>query len=508
MRLPDISDVQVIIHTEWEGEPPNVIEDQVTYPMVTALLAAPHVKAVRAQTMFGDSYVFVVFEDGTDIYWARSRVLEYLQQIAGRLPPGVIPRSVPTRPGAGWVYEYALVIDRSHKHSLADLRSLQDWYLRYQLETVPGVAEVATIGGFVRQYQVKLDPNKLLRLWHPALNGDRPGRDSTNEVGGDVLEMSGARIHGARPRLLEIAGGPGERSVDDQERHPGPDRDLGTVAFGPDMREGVAEWNGEGETVGGIVVMRYGDERAQRDQRGESETGGDQPSLAARRGNRTGVRPSGLIEESIETLQRDLIEEADHRQPRDHYLSVPLPLRADSDSHPADRRARGVHPHVLPGCQLQHHVAWRAGAGHRRAGGRRDRHGRERLSASVGTPADLARRGAIAEARRTTDSDGCGQAGRAGAFLLAGDHRGVVPARVPAGSPGRPHVPAAGLDQDLAVSFSSLLAITLVPVLMLMFIRGQAAAGIAEIPISRFTQALYLPVLRCVPAPPKTHDRC
>ena len=159
--LPDISDVQVIIHTNWEGEPPNIIEDQVTYPIVTALLAAPHVKAVRGQTMFNDSYVFVVFEDGTDMYWARSRVMEYLQTIAGRLPPDVHPMIGPDATGAGWVYEYALV-DHSGKYNLADLRALQDWHIRYQLETVPGVAEVATIGGFVRQYQVQLDPNKLL----------------------------------------------------------------------------------------------------------------------------------------------------------------------------------------------------------------------------------------------------------------------------------------------------------------------------------------------------------
>ncbi|MGB0123017.1 MAG: efflux RND transporter permease subunit, partial [Silvibacterium sp.] len=151
--LPDISDVQVIVHTSWAGEPPDVIEDQVTYPIVTSLLAAPHVKAVRAQTMFGDSYVYVVFQDGTDLYWARSRVIEYLQQISGRLPGNVHPSIGPDATGAGWVYEYA-VVDKSGKHSLADLRSLQDWHLRYALETVPGVAEVASIGGYVKQYQV------------------------------------------------------------------------------------------------------------------------------------------------------------------------------------------------------------------------------------------------------------------------------------------------------------------------------------------------------------------
>src|SRR6202011_1527267 len=159
--LPDISDVQVIIHTEWMGQPPNLIEDQVTYPIVTAMLAAPHVKAVRAQTMPNDSYVFVVFEDGTDIYWARSRVLEYMQQLEGQLPAAVHPVIGPDATAAGWVYEY-LLIDRSHNLNLADLRSLQDWRVRYELETVPGVAEVSTIGGFENQYQVKLDPKRLL----------------------------------------------------------------------------------------------------------------------------------------------------------------------------------------------------------------------------------------------------------------------------------------------------------------------------------------------------------
>src|SRR6202521_2383076 len=189
--LPDISDVQVIVHTNWEGEPPNLIEDQVTYPIVTALLAAPHVKAVRAQTMFNDSYVFVVFEDGTDIYWARSRVVEYLQTIAGRLPENVHPAIGPDATGAGWIYEYVLV-DHSHKRSLADLRSLQDWYLRYQFATVPGVAEVATIGGFVRQYQVNVDPDKLRAYGIPLSTVIESVRASTNEVGGRLLEMGGA----------------------------------------------------------------------------------------------------------------------------------------------------------------------------------------------------------------------------------------------------------------------------------------------------------------------------
>src|SRR5579872_6160310 len=189
--LPDISDVQVIIHTNWEGQPPNIIEDQVTYPIVSRMIAAPKVKAVRAQTMFNDSYVFVVFEDGTDIYWARSRVLEYMQQVSGRLPAGVSPAIGPDATGAGWIYEYVLV-DHSHKHSLADLRALQDWHLRYQLETVPGVAEVATIGGFERQYQVQLDPVKLRAYNIPLSSVIDHIRASTNEVGGRLLELGGA----------------------------------------------------------------------------------------------------------------------------------------------------------------------------------------------------------------------------------------------------------------------------------------------------------------------------
>src|SRR5579871_4768308 len=255
--LPDISDVQVIIHTRWAGQPPSLIEDQVTYPLVTTLLAAPHVKAVRAQTMLGDSYVFVIFEDGTDLYWARSRVTEYLQQIAGRLPSDVHPAIGPDATGAGWVYEYA-VIDRTHTKSLADLRALQDWYLRYQLQTVPGVAEVASIGGFVRQYQINLDPNKLFSYGIPASMVIDKVRQSSNEVGGDVLEMSGAEYM--------IRGVGYVRTLSDLENVPVATkngtpvlvRDLGTVSFGPDVRRGAADWQGQGETVGGIVVMRDG----------------------------------------------------------------------------------------------------------------------------------------------------------------------------------------------------------------------------------------------------------
>src|ERR1700730_3466697 len=307
--LPDISDVQVIVHTAWEGEPPDIIEDQVTYPIVTALLAAPQVKAGRAHNMFNDSYVFVVFEDGTDIYWARSRVLEYLQIIQGRLPANVHPAIGPDATGAGWVYEYALV-DHSGKSSLADLRTLQDWHLRYQLEIVPGVAEVASIGGFVRQYQVQLDPNKLLAYGIPLSTVIDRVKTSTNEVGGRVLELSGTRYYvrglGYLKSLADLENVP----VNAKNGTPVLIKDLGTVSFGPDIREGVAEWQGQGETVGGIVVMRYGLNAL-------NVINGVKKKLAEIKGSLppgvevvSGYDRGGLISESINTLKHSLLEEA------------------------------------------------------------------------------------------------------------------------------------------------------------------------------------------------------
>src|SRR5204863_5330186 len=307
--LPDISDVQVIVHTPWPGRPPNVIEDQVTYPIVTTLLAAPHVKAVRAQTMFGDSYVLVVFQDGTDLYWARSRVLEYIQQLGGRLPQGAQPMIGPDATGVGWVFEYVLV-DRTHQHSLADLRALQDWQIRYQLETVPGVAEVATIGGFVKQYQVQLDPNRLLAYGIPLSTVIDRVRASTNEVGGRVLEMNGARYMVRGLGYL--------RSLSDLENVPVTAkngtpvllRDLGAVTFGPEIREGVAEWQGEGETVAGIVVMRDGMNALNVINGVKKKLAETKSSLPPGVEVVSGYDRSGLIHASIETLQRDLLEEA------------------------------------------------------------------------------------------------------------------------------------------------------------------------------------------------------
>ena len=257
--IPDLSDAQVIILTEWQGRSPDLIEDQITYPISAALNAAPGVKFVRGQSFLGLSFVYVIFEDGTDIYWARSRVLEYLNSVGGRLPDGVTPTLGPDATGVGWVFQYAL-IDKSGNNDLADLRSLQDWNLRYALESVDGVAEVASVGGFVKQYQINLDPEKILAFNIPIQKVIAAVRRSNNDVGGRVFETSGheymVRGRGyikSKSDIETIPVGIGDKGV------PILISDIAQVSIGPDMRRGVAELNGEGEAVGGIVIMRYGE---------------------------------------------------------------------------------------------------------------------------------------------------------------------------------------------------------------------------------------------------------
>lgn len=256
--IPDLSDPQVIIYTEWPGRSPDLVEDQVTYPVVSAMLAAPNVSVVRGISDYGFSYVYVVFDEGTDIYWGRSRVLEYMDKIRGKLPEGVSPTLGPDATGVGWAYEYALV-DRTGKHDLAELRSFNDWYVRYWLESVPGVAEVATVGGFVKQYQVTIDPNRLLAFGVPLTQVMDVIRRSNRDVGGRVVEMSG--------KEYVVRGRGYLTSVDDIRKLPLRTDPLGTpvlvgnvadVVLGPEMRRGVAELNGEGEVTGGIVVVRHG----------------------------------------------------------------------------------------------------------------------------------------------------------------------------------------------------------------------------------------------------------
>ena len=307
--IPDLSDVQVIIKTSYPGQAPQVVEDQVTYPLTTALLSVPRATNVRGYSFFGDSYVYVIFEDGTDPYWARSRVLEYLSQAASKLPPEARPELGPDATGVGWVYEYALV-DRSGRHDLAELRSLQDWFLKYELQTIHGVSEVATIGGMVRQYQVVLDPNKLRAYQLPLAQVRSALQRGNQETGGSVIELAEAEYMvratgyiGGLEDLRHIPLGVNEHGT------PILLQDVAQLRLGPQLRRGIAELNGEGEVVGGVIVMRFGENALQTIDNVKLKL------AELRKGLPEGVEivetydRSALIGRAVDTLQRKLVEE-------------------------------------------------------------------------------------------------------------------------------------------------------------------------------------------------------
>lgn len=307
--IPDLSDTQVIVFTEWPGRSPDLVEDQITYPIITTLISAPRVQFVRGQSFFGLSFVYVIFEDGTDMYWARSRVLEYMQELTGNLPRGVTPTLGPDATGVGWVFQYALV-DETGRHNLQELRSFQDWYLRYWLEAVPGVAEVASVGGYVKQYQVNLDPNQLVAYDVPLSRVIEAIRRSNNDVGGRVLEIATTEyfvrgrgyIRSAKDIESVVVGTDGQGT-------PIHVRNLGFVQLGPDMRRGLAELNGRGEVVGGIVVMRYGENALEVIEQVKERLKSIKGSLPE------GVRlvitydRSDLILRAVDTLKSKLMEE-------------------------------------------------------------------------------------------------------------------------------------------------------------------------------------------------------
>jgi len=307
--IPDLSDPQVIIYTEWPGRSPNLVEDQITYPVVSAMLAAPRVSAVRGISDYGFSYVYVIFEEGTDIYWGRSRVLEYMSKIGGKLPEGVSPRLGPDATGVGWAFQYALV-DKTGTNNLAQLRSFNDWYMRYWLESVPGVAEVATVGGFVKQYQVNVDPNKLRAYGIPINKLMQVIHDSNSEIGGRVVEFTGkeylVRARGYIQGVQDI-----ERLSlgTDGKGTPILIGDVARVELGPDMRRGVAELNGEGEVTGGIVVVRYGQNVMNVIQAVKQKIEEIRSSLPQGVDVAVTYDRSDLIERSIETLRHTLTEE-------------------------------------------------------------------------------------------------------------------------------------------------------------------------------------------------------
>jgi Cu(I)/Ag(I) efflux system membrane protein CusA/SilA len=308
--IPDLSDVQVIVFTEWKGRSPDLVEDQISYPITTTMIAAPKVKFVRAQSFFGLSFVYIIFEDGTDMYWARSRVLEYLNEVTGKLPEGVIPTLGPDATGVGWVYQYAL-LDETGENDLADLRTFQDWYLRYWLESVPGVAEVASVGGYEKQYQVEIDPNKLIAYDIPLNKVISAIRRSNNDVGGSVVEFGSTEYF--------VRGRGYIKSTDDINKIPvsvstsGTPvyiKDIANVQLGPEIRRGLAELDGKGETVGGIVVMRYGENALDVIKNVKEKIEAIQPSLPKGVKIVTTYDRSSLIERAIDTLKEKLIEES------------------------------------------------------------------------------------------------------------------------------------------------------------------------------------------------------
>lgn len=309
--LPDLSDAQVIVFTPWEGRSPNLVEDQITYPIVTKLISAPRVKVVRGYSFFGYSFVYAIFENGTDIYWARSRVLEYIQGLAGGLPPGVTPVLGPDATGVGWGFQYALV-DKSGKHDLADLRSFQDWHLRYWIESVDGVAEVATFGGYQKQYQVEIDPNKLLAYNIPITKVMSAIRTANNDVGGRELDRYGTTyivrgmgyIRSLEELRLVVVGA-------DNKGTPILLRDVAAnITLGPEMRRGAGDLDGEGEAVGGIVVVRFGQNVLEVIDRVKQKIEDVKPSLPEGVEVVTTYDRSDLIKRSIHTLTRTIIEES------------------------------------------------------------------------------------------------------------------------------------------------------------------------------------------------------
>jgi Cu(I)/Ag(I) efflux system membrane protein CusA/SilA len=306
--IPDLSDVQVIVYTEYPGQAPRIVEDQVTYPLTTQMLAVPYAKVVRGYSFFGFSFVYIIFEDGTDMYWARSRVLEYLNYVSGRLPKGVTPTLGPDATGVGWAFMYALKSDR---HDLSQLRSIQDFYLKYELTSVQGVSEVASVGGFVRQYQVTVDPNKLRAYNIPISKIRMAVQRSNNDVGGRLLEISEKEFMirglGYIKSLDDI------RSISLGVDHQGTPillGDLATVQYGPEIRRGIAEWNGKGETVGGIIIVRYGANALKVIEDVKAKLAELKKGLPEGVTIEVGYDRSALIERAVDTLKGKLLEES------------------------------------------------------------------------------------------------------------------------------------------------------------------------------------------------------
>src|SRR5438105_5200486 len=492
--IPDLSDVQVIVYTDWEGRSPDLIEDQITYPISTVFIAAPKVKFVRGESMFGKSFVYVIFQDGTDIYWARSRVIEYLSSIRGSLPEGVNPAIGPDATGVGWVYEYALV-DDSGKLDLSQLRSIQDWNLRYALESVKGVSEVAPVGGFVKEYQIDLDPNALLAHGIPLSEVVMRVKSSNGDVGGKTVEVATTeyfvRGRGYFKSIADI-----ENVVLKVENGtPVYVKNVGSVHLGGALRRGVAELDGKGEVVGGSVVMRYGENALSVIEGIKRKVDNIKSSLP------TGVRivptydRSELINRSIATLREKLIEECivvalvclvflwHVRSALVAIITLPIAILASFIpmfySHLTSNIMSLGGIAIAIGAMIDAAIIMVENA-HKSLEQFREKHGRE--------PNNGERIEVIIAAAKTV--------GRPLFFSLLVITVSFLPVFSLTAQEGRLFKPLA-FTKTFSMFFAAMLAITLAPVLMTLLIRGKISPE-AKNPLNRFLISVYEPALNFV----------
>ncbi len=491
--IPDLSDVQVIVFTEFPGQSPQVMEDQVTYPLTTAMLAVPKSKVVRGYSFFGFSFVYIIFEDGTDMYWARSRVLEYLNYVSSRLPAGLSPSLGPDATGVGWIYEYALV-DKSGKYDLSQLRSMQDWYLRYPLQTVEGISEVASIGGHVKQYQVEVDPNALLAYNIPLAKVKRAIQRSNNDVGGKLVEMAETEYM--------VRGLGYIQSIDDLSVIPvGVDdngtpirlQDIANIHLGPELRRGVAELNGEGEVAGGVVIMRYGENAMATIERVREKLAELQKGLPE------GVEivpvydRGDLIERAVDNLVEKLVEESivvsiicvlfllHARSALVAILTLPIGILIAF----IVMKWQGINANIMSlggiaiaiGAMVDGAIVMIENA-HKHLEHAGDQKGRELTTSE--------RWNAIADASR--------EVGPALFFSLLIITVSFLPVFTLQAQEGRLFAPLA-FTKTYAMAASALLAVTLVPVLMGFFIRGKIMPE-ARNPVNRLLHWMHAPVLK------------
>jgi Cu(I)/Ag(I) efflux system membrane protein CusA/SilA len=492
--IPDLSDVQVIVYTDWEGRSPDLMEDQVTYPISSLFIAAPKVKFVRGESMFGKSFVYVIFEDGTDIYWARSRVLEYLNSIRGSLPEGVNPVLGPDATGVGWVFEYALV-DDSGKHDLAELRSIQDWNLRYALESVKGVAEVAPVGGFVKEYQVDLDPNALAAHRIPLSEVVSRIRASNSDVGGKTFEVGSTEYYVRGRGYIKNVADIENVVLKVDNGTPVYVKNVGTVHLGPAFRRGVAELDGRGEVVGGIVVMRFGENALRVIDGVKSKLEEIKSSLPAGVHIVPTYDRSDLIRRAISTLREKLIEECivvalvcivflwHVRSALVAIITLPIAILLSF--------VPMLYLHLTSNIMSLGGIAIAIGAmvdaaiimvenAHKSLEHFREEHSRD--------PNNTERSAVIIGAAKSV--------GRPLFFSLLVITVSFLPVFTLTAQEGRLFKPLA-FTKTFSMFFASLLAITLVPALMTLLIRGKIALE-SRNPVNRFLIALYEPTVSFV----------